>query len=121
MFFTHEVRHITKANDNGKSMGENLFGTDGIRGIANTYPMTAEVALNIGRAVAHLFRRNSHRPKIIIGKDTRISGYMLEESIVSGICSMGGDAYLVGPLPTPGVAYMVQSQRADAGIVICIP
>lgn len=99
-------------------MGENLFGTDGIRGIANTYPMTAEVALNIGRAVAHLFRRNSHRPKIIIGKDTRISGYMLEESIVSGICSMGGDAYLVGPLPTPGVAYMVQSQRADAGIVI---
>jgi len=80
--------------------------------------MTAEVALNIGRAVAHLLKRNSHRAKIIIGKDTRISGYMLEEAIVSGICSMGGDAYLVGPLPTPGVAKMVQGQRADAGIVI---
>jgi phosphoglucosamine mutase len=99
-------------------MGKKLFGTDGIRGIANTYPMTAEVALNIGRAVAHLLGRNSHRAKIIIGKDTRISGYMLEEAIVSGICSMGGDAYLVGPLPTPGVAKMVQGQRADAGIVI---
>jgi len=99
-------------------MNRKLFGTDGIRGIANTYPMTAETALNIGRAVAHLFRRDTHRPKIIIGKDTRISGYMIEEAIVSGICSMGGDAYLVGPLPTPGVAKMVQGQRADAGIVI---
>ena len=95
-----------------------LFGTDGIRGIANTYPMTAEVALNIGRAVAYLFKKNPHRTKIIIGKDTRISGYMLEQAIVSGICSMGGDAYLIGPLSTPGVAFMVQSQRADAGIVI---
>ncbi len=99
-------------------MGRKLFGTDGIRGIANTHPMTAEVALNIGRAVAHLFKRNSHRAKIIIGKDTRISGYMLEQAIVSGICSMGGEAYLIGPLPTPGVAFMVQSQRADAGVVI---
>ncbi len=95
-----------------------LFGTDGIRGIANTYPMTAEVALNVGRAVAFLFKKDLHRTKIIIGKDTRISGYMLEEAIVSGICSMGGDAYLVGPISTPGVAFMVQSQRADAGIVI---
>jgi len=99
-------------------MTKKLFGTDGIRGIANTYPMTAEVALNIGRAVAHLFKEEKHRTKIIIGKDTRISGYMLEEAIVSGICSMGADAYIMGPLPTPGVSFMALSQRADAGIVI---
>jgi phosphoglucosamine mutase len=99
-------------------MIKKLFGTDGIRGIANTYPMTAEVALNIGRAVAHLFKKEKHRTKIIIGKDTRISGYMLEEAIVSGICSMGADAYIMGPLPTPGVSFMALSQRADAGIVI---
>ena len=99
-------------------MTKKLFGTDGIRGIANTYPMTAEVALNIGRAVAHLFKKEKHRTKIIIGKDTRISGYMLEEAIVSGICSMGADAYIMGPLPTPGVSFMALSQRADAGIVI---
>ncbi|MEI6125796.1 MAG: phosphoglucosamine mutase [Pseudomonadota bacterium] len=99
-------------------MARQIFGTDGIRGVANTFPITAEVALNVGRAVAYLFRRNTHRPKIIIGKDTRISGYMLEEAMVSGICSMGGDAYLIGPIPTPGVSFMVQSQRADAGIVI---
>ena len=99
-------------------MTKKLFGTDGIRGIANTYTMTAEVALNIGRAVAHLFKKEKHRTKIIIGKDTRISGYMLEEAIVSGICSMGADAYIMGPLPTPGVSFMALSQRADAGIVI---
>ena len=99
-------------------MTKKLFGTDGISGIANTYPMTAEVALNIGRAVAHLFKKEKHRTKIIIGKDTRISGYMLEEAIVSGICSMGADAYIMGPLPTPGVSFMALSQRADAGIVI---
>ncbi len=99
-------------------MTRKLFGTDGIRGIANSYPMTAEVALNIGRAVAHLFKKKKYRTKIIIGKDTRISGYMLEEAIVSGICSMGADAYIMGPLPTPGVSFMAQSQRADAGIVI---
>jgi len=99
-------------------MTKKLFGTDGIRGIANTYPMTAEVALNIGRAVAHLFKKEKHRTKIIIGKDTRISGYMFEEAIVSGICSMGADAYIMGPLPTPGVSFMALSQRADAGIVI---
>ncbi len=95
-----------------------LFGTDGIRGVANIEPMTAETALQVGRAVAFLFKRKGHRARIIIGKDTRISGYMLEEAMVSGVCSMGGDAYLLGPLPTPGIAKMVQSQRADAGIVI---
>ena len=95
-----------------------LFGTDGIRGVANVEPMTAETALQVGRAVAFLFKRKGHRTKIIIGKDTRISGYMLEEAMASGVCSMGADAYLLGPLPTPGIAKMTQSQRADAGIVI---
>jgi len=95
-----------------------LFGTDGIRGEANIEPMTAETALQVGRAVAFLFKRKGHRTKIVIGKDTRISGYMLEEALVSGVCSMGADAYLLGPLPTPGIAEMIQSQRADAGIAI---
>jgi phosphoglucosamine mutase len=97
---------------------EKLFGTDGVRGVANEYPMTAEMALNIGRATAHLFKRKGHAPRIIIGKDTRISGYMLENALVSGICSMGVNALLVGPLPTPGIAFTTNSMRADAGIVI---
>jgi phosphoglucosamine mutase len=95
-----------------------LFGTDGIRGEANRYPMNAEIAFNVGQTVAHLFKRNTHRPRVIIGKDTRISGYMLESSLEAGITSMGGDAYLVGVLPTPGIAFITQSMRADAGIVI---
>lgn len=95
-----------------------LFGTDGLRGVANEPPMTAEMALNIGRATAHLFKRKGHVPRIIIGKDTRISGYMLENALVSGICSMGVNALLVGPLPTPGIAFVTNSMRADAGIVI---
>ncbi|MBN2539490.1 MAG: phosphoglucosamine mutase [Deltaproteobacteria bacterium] len=95
-----------------------LFGTDGIRGVANEYPMTSEIALRIGIATAHLFKRRGHHPRIIIGKDTRISGYMIEYALVSGICSMGVDAYLVGPMPTPGVAFLTSNMRADAGIVI---
>ena len=95
-----------------------LFGTDGIRGVANVEPMTAERALQIGRAVAYLFKREGHKARIIIGKDTRISGYMLENALVAGICSMGANAYVVGPLPTPGIAFITQSMRADAGIVI---
>ena len=95
-----------------------LFGTDGVRGVANEYPMTAEMALNIGRATAYLFKRKGHTPRIIIGKDTRISGYMLENALTSGICSMGVNALLVGPLPTPGIAFTTTSMRADAGIVI---
>ncbi|MBU2228100.1 MAG: phosphoglucosamine mutase [Proteobacteria bacterium] len=97
---------------------EKLFGTDGIRGLANEHPMTAEMALNIGRATAYLFKRKGHVPKIIVGKDTRLSGYMLENALVSGICSMGVDAIMVGVLPTPGIAFLTQSMRADAGIVI---
>jgi phosphoglucosamine mutase len=95
-----------------------LFGTDGVRGVANEYPMTAEIALNIGRSTAYLFKRKGHIPRIIIGKDTRISGYMLENALVSGICSMGVNALMVGPLPTPGIAFATNSMRADAGIVI---
>jgi phosphoglucosamine mutase len=95
-----------------------LFGTDGVRGVANEYPMTAEMALNIGRATAHMFKRKGHHPKILIGKDTRLSGYMLENALVSGICSMGVDAIIVGVIPTPGIAYLTSSMRADAGIVI---
>jgi phosphoglucosamine mutase len=95
-----------------------LFGTDGVRGVANEYPITAETAMNIGRATAHLFKRKGHHPKIIVGKDTRLSGYMLENALVSGICSMGVDAILVGVIPTPGIAFLTASMRADAGIVI---
>ena len=95
-----------------------LFGTDGIRGEANRYPMTAEIAFKVGQTVAYLFKRNSHRARVIIGKDTRISGYMLESSLEAGITSMGGDPYLVGVLPTPGIAFITQSMRADVGIVI---
>jgi len=95
-----------------------LFGTDGIRGVANEHPMTAEMAMNIGRATAHLFKKRGHVPKIIIGKDTRLSGYMLENALVSGICSMGVNAIMVGVLPTPGIAFLTGSMRADAGIVI---
>jgi len=95
-----------------------LFGTDGIRGEANSYPMNAEIAFKVGQTVAYLFKRNSHRAHVVIGKDTRISGYMLESSLEAGITSMGGDPYLVGVLPTPGIAFITQSMRADAGIVI---
>jgi len=95
-----------------------LFGTDGVRGVANEYPMTSEMALRIGRATAYLFKRKGHTPRIIIGKDTRVSGYMLENALVAGICSMGVNALLVGPLPTPGIAFATTSMRADAGIVL---
>ncbi len=95
-----------------------LFGTDGIRGIANEYPITCEMAMDIGRAVAHLFSVGTDRSKIVIGKDTRISGDMIESALVSGICSMGVDAVIADVLPTPGIAYMTSSTDANAGIVI---
>jgi phosphoglucosamine mutase len=95
-----------------------LFGTDGIRGEANRYPMNAEIAFAAGQAIAYLLRKEHHRTTIIIGKDTRISGYMLEGALESGITSMGGHAYLTGVLPTPGIAFITKSMRADAGIVI---
>ncbi|HEX4341911.1 MAG TPA: phosphoglucosamine mutase [Verrucomicrobiae bacterium] len=101
-----------------------IFGTDGVRGTANIEPVTAETALKLGRAAAHVFKnletqsRGRGKHKIVIGKDTRLSGYMLENAISSGILSMGVDVLFIGPLPTPGVAYVTRSLRADAGIVI---
>ena len=96
-----------------------LFGTDGIRGTANVYPMTAEIALSVGRAVAHVFKRApGKRHKVLVGKDTRLSGYMLENALASGVCSMGVDVLLVGPLPTPAIAFLTESMRCDAGVVI---
>jgi len=95
-----------------------LFGTDGVRGTANIEPMTSETALRLGRALAHVSKRQPHRHKILIGKDTRLSGYMLETAMASGICSAGVDVLLVGPLPTPGIAFLTRSLRADAGVVI---
>ncbi|QRK05730.1 phosphoglucosamine mutase [Archangium violaceum] len=97
---------------------QRLFGTDGVRGVANVYPMTAEVAMQLGRALAHLIRNGPHRHRVIIGKDTRLSGYMLEQALAAGIISMGVDVDLVGPLPTPGIANLTTSMRADAGAVI---
>jgi phosphoglucosamine mutase len=102
-----------------------IFGTDGVRGIANVEPVTAETSLKLGRAAAHVFtqlnpRKNPEgtRPKIVLGKDTRLSGYMLENALVAGITSLGVDVLVIGPLPTPGVAYITRSLRADAGIIL---
>ena len=97
---------------------ERLFGTDGIRGVANIEPMTAETSLRLGRAMAYVFRDRPGPHKILIGKDTRLSGYMLETALASGICSMGVNVLLVGPVPTPGIAFLTRSLRADAGVVI---
>ena len=95
-----------------------LFGTDGVRGVANVHPMTVEMAMGIGQGVASVLKSHAGRRKIIIGKDTRLSGYMLENALVAGICSMGVDTLLVGPLPTPAIAFLTRNMRADAGIVI---
>ena len=106
------------------SAPKKIFGTDGVRGTANVEPVTAETALKLGRAAGHVFKnlelqsRGRGKHKIVIGKDTRLSGYMLENAISSGILSMGVDVLFIGPLPTPGVAYVTRSLRADAGIVI---
>ncbi len=95
-----------------------IFGTDGVRGTANVHPMTSEMALQLGRALAYTFQNGERRHGIVIGKDTRLSGYMLETALASGICSMGCNVMLVGPLPTPGIAFITQGMRADAGVVI---
>ena len=97
---------------------EKLFGTDGVRGVANKYPMTSEMAMQIGQAVAYILKKEGHRPRIVIGKDTRLSGYMLENALVAGITSMGADAVIIGPIPTPGIAFITTNLDADAGIVI---
>lgn len=131
---------MTPAEAAAKTLSRHLFGTDGVRGVANQEPMTSEMALKLGRAIAKVLheekngnshgrarvagfaRKNDedgkHRYKILIGKDTRLSGYMIETALASGIVSMGADVLLVGPLPTPGVAFLTRSMRADAGVVI---
>lgn len=110
---------IGMKNGNGHAAKhQKLFGTDGVRGVANVHPMTAEVAMQLGRALGHLIRNGTHRHRVIIGKDTRLSGYLLEQALSAGIMSMGVDVALVGPLPTPAVANLTTSMRADAGAVI---
>jgi phosphoglucosamine mutase len=109
---------------NAAEQQRRLFGTDGVRGVANIEPVTAETALKLGRAAAHVFSQmtglagRSGRTRIVIGKDTRLSGYMLENALAAGVMSLGADVLLIGPLPTPGVAYITRSLRADAGIVL---
>jgi phosphoglucosamine mutase len=99
-------------------MSRQFFGTDGIRGQANTEPMTAETALKVGLAAASLFRRGSHRHRVVIGKDTRLSGYLIEPALTAGFISGGMDVFLVGPLPTPAVAMLTRSLRCDLGVMI---
>lgn len=95
-----------------------LFGTDGIRGKANCFPMTGDIAFEVGRAAAYVLKKKDGLHRILIGKDTRLSGYMLESALTSGICSIGTNVVLVGPLPTPGIAFVTRSLRVDAGVVI---
>ncbi|GGF54731.1 phosphoglucosamine mutase [Terasakiella brassicae] len=99
-------------------MTRKLFGTDGIRGTANIYPMTAEIAMKVGMAAGHYFVRGTHRHRVVIGKDTRLSGYMIEPALVSGFVAMGMDVLLVGPMPTPAVAMLTHSMRCDLGVMI---
>jgi len=104
---------------NSPPAASRLFGTDGVRGVANQYPITSEMALKLARALAQVFRSPTGRHRrILIGKDTRLSGYMLETAMASGICSMGADVMLVGPMPTPAIAFLTRSMRAAAGVVI---
>lgn len=100
------------------SKNTRLFGTDGIRGCANTYPMDPATVMKIGQAIGIYFRKKQRKPRVLIGKDTRKSGYILEHALSSGLCSVGVNTYLLGPLPTPGIAYLTRGMRADAGIVI---
>ncbi|MCB1418995.1 MAG: phosphoglucosamine mutase [Notoacmeibacter sp.] len=99
-------------------MTRKYFGTDGIRGRANSQPMTAEIAMKVGMAAGVSFQRGSHRHRVVIGKDTRISGYMLENAMVAGFCAAGMDVFLLGPIPTPAVAMLVRSLRADIGVML---
>jgi phosphoglucosamine mutase len=99
-------------------MPRTLFGTDGVRGRANSEPMTAETALRIGMAAGQVFRRGAHRNRAVIGKDTRLSGYMIEQALTAGFLSVGVDVLLLGPLPTPAVGFLTRSMRADVGVMI---
>ena len=99
-------------------MTRKYFGTDGIRGRANTFPMTPEIAMKAGMAAGRIFTRGDHRHRVVIGKDTRLSGYMIESALVAGFTSVGMDVFQFGPLPTPAVAMLTRSLRADLGVMI---
>ena len=99
-------------------MVRKYFGTDGIRGTANSWPMTAETALRVGMAAGSIFIRGDHRHRVVIGKDTRLSGYTIESALVAGFLSVGMDVFQFGPLPTPAVAMLTRSLRADLGVMI---
>ena len=99
-------------------MTRKYFGTDGIRGRVNDEKMNAETALRLGMAAGQYFRRGEHRHRVVIGKDTRLSGYMIEPALVAGFTSMGMDVFLFGPIPTPAVAFLARSLRADLGVMI---
>ncbi|MDZ4792551.1 MAG: phosphoglucosamine mutase [Hyphomicrobiales bacterium] len=99
-------------------MSRKLFGTDGIRGQANTHPMTAEMAMKVGMAAGHIFTKGTHRHRVVIGKDTRLSGYVIESAMVAGFTSVGMDVFQLGPTPTPAVAMLTRSLRADLGVMI---
>ena len=99
-------------------MAKSFFGTDGIRGTVNTESLNSEIALKLGLAAGKIFTRGDHKHRVLIGKDTRISGYMLESALESGFTSSGMDVFLTGPIPTPAVAYLTQALRADLGVMI---
>src|SRR5215204_1817001 len=99
-------------------MSGRYFGTDGIRGRANQFPMTAEVAMKVAMAAGMSFQRGNHRHRVVLGKDTRLSGYMIENALVAGFCAAGMDVFLLGPIPTPAVAMLSRSLRADLGVMI---
>ncbi|MDF1802146.1 phosphoglucosamine mutase [Thalassovita sp.] len=99
-------------------MSQSLFGTDGVRGLTNTYPMTAELAMKLGAAAGRYFRRDQQDHRVVIGKDTRLSGYMLENALTAGFTSTGMNVFLLGPMPTPAIGYLTRSMRADVGVMI---
>src|SRR5215469_6961424 len=99
-------------------MSRKLFGTDGIRGLANKFPVTPEIAMKAGMAAGRLFTRGDHLHRVVIGKDTRLSGYMVENALTAGFTAVGMDVFLFGPLPTPAVAMLTRSLRADLGVMI---
>src|SRR6185369_3294038 len=101
-----------------RGMTRTYFGTDGIRGRTNEAPMTPEIAMKVGQAAGARFLRGEHRHRVVIGKDTRLSGYMMETALIAGFTSVGMDVVMVGPVPTPAVALLTHSMRADLGVMI---
>jgi phosphoglucosamine mutase len=99
-------------------MSRSLFGTDGVRGRANSEPMTAETAMRIGMAAGQVFNRGGHRHRAVIGKDTRLSGYLIEQALTAGFLSVGIDVLLLGPLPTPAVGFLTRAMRGDIGVMV---